>query len=67
MADLKDQPSKHQFIKDVHYYLDGDRVVFTAAYHIQRGSCCGSKCRHCPFDPKHQEGNTTLKELEWEE
>ena len=67
MADLKDQSSKHQFIKDVHYYLDGDRVVFTAAYHIQRGSCCGSKCRHCPFDPEYQEGNTTLKKLDWEE
>lgn len=23
--------------------------VFTAFYHLKRGSCCGSGCRHCPF------------------
>jgi hypothetical protein len=24
--------------------------VFTAAYLLRRGTCCGSGCRHCPFD-----------------
>lgn len=24
-------------------------LVFTAAYHLKRGYCCGSGCRHCPF------------------
>ncbi|MEO0603657.1 MAG: DUF5522 domain-containing protein [Myxococcota bacterium] len=24
--------------------------VFTEIAHRQRGSCCGSACRHCPFD-----------------
>ena len=23
--------------------------VFTAAYLLERGSCCGSGCRHCPY------------------
>lgn len=23
--------------------------VFTAAFHLRRGECCGSGCRHCPF------------------
>ncbi|MEM6328625.1 MAG: DUF5522 domain-containing protein [Planctomycetota bacterium] len=31
------------------YYLDNGCVVFTAAYHLRRGSCCGSGCRHCPY------------------
>ena len=31
------------------YYWDNGRVVFTAAYHLRRGSCCGSGCRHCPY------------------
>ncbi len=31
------------------YYLEGPNLVFTAAYHLRRGSCCGSKCRHCPY------------------
>ncbi|QDU87069.1 hypothetical protein Pla175_04240 [Pirellulimonas nuda] len=31
------------------WYLERGRVVFTAAYHLRRGSCCGSGCRHCPY------------------
>jgi len=23
--------------------------VFTAAYHLARGECCASGCRHCPY------------------
>jgi hypothetical protein len=31
------------------YYFDGPNLVFTAAYHLKRGFCCGSGCRHCPY------------------
>jgi hypothetical protein len=31
------------------YYVDGPNLVFTTAYHLKRGSCCGSGCRHCPY------------------
>jgi Family of unknown function (DUF5522)/Cysteine-rich CWC len=32
------------------FYLDENgNVVFTAAYHLKRGTCCGNGCRHCPF------------------
>jgi hypothetical protein len=31
------------------YYLEGESLVFTAAYHLKRGFCCGSGCRHCPY------------------
>jgi len=31
------------------YYFDGPNLVFTAAFHLKRGSCCGSGCRHCPY------------------
>jgi hypothetical protein len=24
--------------------------VMTEAYHLNRGACCGNRCRHCPFD-----------------
>lgn len=36
------------------YYFDGPLFVFTAAYHLRRGYCCGNDCRHCPYDA---EGN----------
>jgi hypothetical protein len=33
-------------------YLDPDSGLFvlTAAYLADRGTCCGSGCRHCPYD-----------------
>ena len=32
------------------YYLERGLLVFTARYHLRRGYCCGSGCRHCPYD-----------------
>jgi len=31
------------------YYFEGQNLIFTATYHLKRGTCCGSGCRHCPF------------------
>ena len=31
------------------FYFEGPYMVFTAAYHLKRGSCCHSGCRHCPY------------------
>lgn len=31
------------------YYYEGAYMVFTAAYHLKRGYCCQSGCRHCPY------------------
>jgi hypothetical protein len=31
------------------FYFDGPYLVFTAAYHLKRGVCCNSGCRHCPY------------------
>lgn len=53
---------KHEFIKDIHYYMDGDRVVFTEKWHVLRGQCCGSKCRHCPFTQPCKKGNEKIRE-----
>lgn len=29
------------------------KIVFTAAYLLQRGYCCGNGCRNCPYDYKN--------------
>lgn len=31
------------------YEMEGGKLVFSAWYHLRRGSCCGNGCRHCPF------------------
>ena len=34
------------------YYIENGLIVFTDAYHLKRGYCCKSGCRHCPYDRK---------------
>lgn len=38
-----------RLIEGVDYYMERGKLVFTAAYHLKRGYCCNSKCRHCPY------------------
>lgn len=44
-----------------HFYVENGLVVFTAAHHLARGSCCGSGCRHCPFEPPHAAGSRKVR------
>jgi hypothetical protein len=36
-------------VRDVDYYVEDGKTVFTAVYHLKRGYCCNSGCRHCPY------------------
>ncbi|MGV3599243.1 MAG: DUF5522 domain-containing protein [Bacteroidota bacterium] len=36
--------------ENVDYYFDKGLMVFTEKFHRKRGYCCGSGCRHCPYD-----------------
>jgi hypothetical protein len=42
-------PPAAQELAPEDFYYEGPYLVFTAAYHIKRGSCCHSGCRHCPY------------------
>ncbi|MBA3442570.1 MAG: hypothetical protein H0T92_22160 [Pyrinomonadaceae bacterium] len=37
-------------------------MVFTARYHLARGYCCGSCCRHCPYDLMATKGTTHMRD-----
>jgi hypothetical protein len=43
---LKDRPA---LVEGEDFYREGAYVVFTARYHLRRGYCCESGCRHCPY------------------
>jgi hypothetical protein len=34
------------------YYMENGYMVFTEKYHLKRGYCCASGCRHCPYRKK---------------
>ncbi len=52
---------KFEFEQGKDYYLEDGRIIMTERYLIKRGTCCGSGCRHCPFDPQHQKGNKNVR------
>lgn len=35
------------------YYGENGYMVLTAAYHLEKGVCCGNGCRHCPYNYKN--------------
>ncbi len=43
------------------YYMEGPYVVFTAAFHLKRGYCCGSGCRHCPYGHEAVKNNSAQR------
>ena len=48
------EPSEPLTVQPGDFYLERGLMVFTAAYHLRRGYCCGNRCRHCPY----QEGSS---------
>lgn len=32
-----------------YYTTEEGYIVFTERYHLKRGYCCKSGCRHCPY------------------
>ena len=32
-----------------YYFNEEGYIVFTEKYHLERGYCCESGCRHCPY------------------
>jgi hypothetical protein len=41
-----------KFDKEDYYLTDEGYIVFTEKYHLKRGYCCQSGCRHCPYKEK---------------
>jgi hypothetical protein len=47
--DLKKREGNENPLAPEDFYYEGPYLVFTAAYHLKRGYCCNSGCRHCPY------------------
>jgi hypothetical protein len=42
--------SKRGNLTEEDYYLSPEgHIVFTETYHLKRGYCCKSGCKHCPY------------------
>ncbi len=43
---------KKQLQDDNVYFNSDGLMVFTSAYLLERGYCCGNGCMHCPYEYK---------------
>lgn len=42
--------SKRDDLEPDDYYLSEEGfIIFTEKYHLKRGYCCKSGCKHCPY------------------
>jgi hypothetical protein len=50
MSDDFSSFSKRSNLDSEDYYLSEEGyIVFTEKYHLRRGYCCKSGCKHCPY------------------
>jgi hypothetical protein len=46
----KNLPAKKDLVQGEDYYInEKGNWVFTEKYHLQRGYCCKSDCKHYPY------------------
>ncbi|MED5302632.1 MAG: DUF5522 domain-containing protein, partial [Bacteroidota bacterium] len=45
----QDFRNKKNNVEDDFYYSTDGYIIFTEKYHLKRGYCCKSNCKHCPF------------------
>lgn len=46
---MKTEAKPAALVEGEDFYREGAFVVFTARFHLRRGYCCESGCRHCPY------------------
>jgi len=58
------EPIKPQQVQPGDYYFnEAGLMVFTEQYHLRRGFCCGSGCKHCPYRDKVKWGHEVAQSL----
>lgn len=54
--------SNRKKMEDGDYYLSPEGfIVFTEQYHLKRGYCCKSGCKHCPYGFNKKTGTISVK------
>jgi hypothetical protein len=47
--DLSGFSKKDKLSQEDYYLSDEGYIVFTENFHLKRGYCCKSGCKHCPY------------------
>ncbi len=55
-------PKEMPLVEGEDFYWEGAALVFTARYHLRRGYCCESGCRHCPYRASNENEEQAVAE-----
>ena len=47
---VQQESAPSELVEGQDYYIENGLYVFTAYYLKQKGYCCESGCRHCPYN-----------------
>ena len=53
--------TKPKLEPDEYYLSEEGYIIFTEKYHLKRGYCCQSGCRHCPYGFDKKTGKIVKK------
>jgi hypothetical protein len=56
----QNEPKNEKLVEGVDYYFENGLMVLTAHFLEKRGYCCGSGCRHCPYDEENQSKKVSI-------
>ena len=62
---FRDIMANKDYIQNIDYYLEDGRIIFTEKYLKKKGRCCGGQCRHCPYSPQYEKGNTKTEDKDF--
>ncbi len=58
---MQDSSGKPKLDPEDYYMSEEGYIVFTEKYHLKRGHCCTSGCRHCPYGYNKKTGQVEGK------
>ena len=59
--DYENYSSNNNLDPNDFYYSDEGFIVFTEKHHLNRGYCCLSNCKHCPYGYDTKTGQIRTK------
>ena len=59
--DLSGFSKRTNLSKEDYYVGEDGYIIFTESYHLKRGYCCKSGCKHCPFGYDKKTGQFNKK------
>ena len=63
-TDDRKRPSRRPLVEGIDFYIENGLYVFTEHFLRERGYCCRTGCRHCPYGFRPEENGNGPDEKE---